>query len=316
MVKLVKKPRFSHHQHTGRKLHRHHTSYALLTFLLMMVGMVLLVVTTAALGAAENPQSGSIGLSGTVPGPAPKLAATIDVPTEGQRFTVIPIDVRGKCTPDLIVEIFKNDIFAGSTVCQSNGTYSLKIDLFNGRNILVARIVDALGQFGPDSAPVTVIFDESASLGQVATGSDIQLFLRTDAPITRGIHPSSSLEWPVEVIGGAKPYAISWDWGDDSVADLISRNEPGRFDGKHTYVNPGTYQVIVRATDSAGRRAYLSLVAVVDGQLQAVATKPIFGGRLAFAWPLLILALLMVLSFWLGEKFEKKHLANQGAISA
>ncbi len=56
----------------------------------------------------------------------------------------------GICPGDLLVKIFKNNVFAGSVQCK-NGSYSIVIDLFSGQNELVARVYDALDQPGPDS---------------------------------------------------------------------------------------------------------------------------------------------------------------------
>ncbi len=43
---------------------------------------------------------------------------------------------------DILIEIFKNKIFAGSTMCSSDGRYSLDIDLLVGKNILTAHVYD------------------------------------------------------------------------------------------------------------------------------------------------------------------------------
>ena len=97
-----------------------------------------------------NPrQSSSVGIDGTVRGDPPKNPATISTPGNGQTFAVQPIKVSGLCTTGLLVKIFKNGVFAGSAQCIS-GSYSLIIDLFDGKNDLIARVYDALDQAGPD----------------------------------------------------------------------------------------------------------------------------------------------------------------------
>jgi hypothetical protein len=302
------KPRFSHYRHSGYLLHRHHTSYAGLIFLVMVTAAVLLSFTfsaEAALGdPAVNPQAGSVAVSGKMAGPPPKEGATILQPTNGQRFGTLPVTVSGTCPKGLIVEIYKNNIFAGSTVCEDAGNFSLLIDLVDGQNILIARVFDALNQAGPDSNSVTVFYDRPVPVGSVA-GAVTQLVLNSDTK-WKGVNPGVEIGWPVEVIGGTAPYAISWDWG-DAVITPISRPSAGYFDANHTYAKPGNYKSIVRASDVRGQRAYLQVMTIVHGEISPSITQP-FGGVLAIAWPLLIMAVLIIISFYLGEKYEKKKL--------
>lgn len=301
------KPRLSHNRHTGYRLHRHHTSYAVLLFLVAVTAVVLLTVSsmTQAATPVVNPQAGSVGLKGKVKGPPPTEGAIILVPTNGQRFSTLPITVSGTCPKGLIVEIFKNDIFAGSTICEDAGNFSLLIDLVEGQNILVARVFDALDQAGPDSKPVTVFYDRPIPVGSVGGAAPMQLALNSDTR-WRGINPGSQLSWPAEVVGGSAPYAISWDWGDSTLVP-ISQPTAGLFTATHTYDKAGNYKSIVRASDVKGQRAYLQVMTIVNGPAEPSLTRP-FGGVLSIAWPLLILAVLLIISFYLGEKYEKKKL--------
>ncbi|MBA3758557.1 hypothetical protein H0X10_02920, partial [Candidatus Saccharibacteria bacterium] len=119
-----------------------------------------LAVTLSPVAAqVENPQSGSVGIEGKLSAPPPTTGATISVPTNGQGFRTLPITVSGICQNDLLVKVFKNNVFAGSVVCKG-GSYSIIIDLFNGQNELVARVYDALDQAGPDSNVVTVVYTD------------------------------------------------------------------------------------------------------------------------------------------------------------
>src|ERR1039458_1665129 len=117
-----------------------------------------IICNQTAWAANPGPGSGSIGLQGTISTAPPTRGATIAIPSNGAVFTAVPITVSGLCPSNLLVKIFSNNIFVGSTVC-SNGSYSLQVDLFGGRNGLVARVYDSLGQAGPDSNTVTVTFN-------------------------------------------------------------------------------------------------------------------------------------------------------------
>ena len=252
-----------------------------------------------ALGSSDNPQSGSLGLEATIPGAAPTQAATIAIPTSGQVFTTTPITVSGLCKSDLLVKVFSNNIFAGSAVC-ANGSYSLKIDLFSGRNDLVARVYDALDQQGPDSNVVSVTFND-AQFAQF--GSRVSL---TSSYARRGADPGSTLSWPIILSGGTGPYAFSVDWGDGSAADLKSVAFPGVINVAHVYTQAGVYTIVAKATDANNTTAYLQVVGVANGKISgSVSGTTTTPGKTTIIWqPVLIAVPLLILAFWLGQRHE------------
>jgi hypothetical protein len=307
-------------EHTGKIRPHRHTSYAGLVFALVLVGVLLLGVSWAAQAAvpAVNPQQGSVGLSGTVPGPPPTTAATILSPHSGSHTSSIPITISGTCPAGTFVEIDKNNVFAGAVQCQDDGTFSLLVDLFDGANTLVARVADALGQFGPDSAPVTVFYD-APSLALPSGSVGKQLFLQTSTTVVGG-NPNQQLSRTVTIVGGVGPYAVSWDFGDDATS-LVSAASEGEVRVSHAYERPGVYRVIVRATDSAGNSAFLQFVTVVNGPVAAYGANGNKGlgalpGQLLAAWPLYAVALIMVGFFWLGEWREVRKLRKRGELAA
>jgi hypothetical protein len=308
--------KISHHHHSWRLRPHEHTSYLPLGLLLLGVGFVLIAYTASA--ASPGPESGSVGLSGVVPGKAPTIAATIKTPSNQQRFSVSPVTVTGTCPANTLVEVFKNDIFAGSTPCSNNGTYSLDVDLLIGQNILIARVYDALNQPGPDSNAVTVFYDalptQSDSLTPLNFGGD-QLLLNTDA-IFRGVFPEQELAVPIDILGGTPPFAVNVQWG-DSTNKVIPRNDNVTFKANHAYKKAGTYQVSIQATDAVGRVAFLTVASIVNGQPSiAAATKAstTTTNQLLVLWPLYVGAFAVVISFWLGERREKEILMKRGLI--
>ena len=261
------------------------------------ITLSLAAITGQALGAAQQ-QTGSVGLQGTVPGNPPAQAPTIGVPTNGQNFSNIPITVSGLCPNNTLVEVYKNGVFSGAAECQG-GSYSLQIDLFDGRNDLVARVYDNLNQAGPDSATVTVYYNPPVG------ASGPQLVLTTQYS-KRGGPPGSLLSWPITLSGGSGPYAISVNWGDKTAPDLISQPSDGNLNLGHTYVQSGVYKVTVRASDSKGNTAFLQLVGIGNGPVQQSTgsgsgiitqqqTKVLW-------WPVIVLFVLTLLSFWLGGR--------------
>lgn len=270
--------------------------------LALLLGSSSYVPVSAARDTSQNPQSGSIGLEGTISTAPPTRGATITTPGNGASFTTTPITVAGLCPSGVLVKIFDNNVFVGATTC-NNGSYSLQIDLFSGSNQLVARVYDALDQAGPDSNTVTVTFND-AQFAQFGTR-----VMLTSIYARRGANPGTELDWPVILSGGVGPYAISIDWGDGSSPQLQSLSNPGDFTIKHTYTNSGVYRVIVRATDKNNTTAFLQLVAVADGAAQSGAGSTGNNNTsqlrtIVLWWPVLLILPLLFVTFWLGRRHE------------
>jgi hypothetical protein len=294
-------------QHTGRIATHRHTSYPSLVFIVLIALAVLLCVSVEALAAppAVNPQSGSVGLTGIVRGPPPSTAAVILAPRTGGSTTSSPVTVSGTCPANSFVSVTKNNLFGGVVQCRDDGTFSLLVDLFAGTNTLVAKVSDALGQYGPDSAPVTITYNSPSLVAPGGVGRP--LFLEMTTTIVAA-NPGDAVSRSVTIVGGVGPYAVSWDYGDGQT-NLQSVTAEGPVTGTHSYERPGTYTVIVRVTDNAGNSSFLQFVTVINGPTQAVGkTNGTGGGALSgsvlAAWPLLLLVLLMVIFFWLGERRE------------
>ena len=247
-----------------------------------------------------GPQSDSSGVEGVISGAPPSRAATIGVPKDGQIFSNIPITISGLCPNNTLVEIYKNNVFAGSVDC-SNGSYSLLVDLFDGQNDLIARVYDSLNQSGPDSNTVSVTFSSPLA------GSGPRISLTTQYS-KRGATPGSILNWPITISGGTGPFAISADWGDKTDPDLMSQTVPGNINLQHTYAQAGVYKVIVKVSDANGNTAFLQLVGVGNGQIQQ-STKSNNGiitneKTKILWWPIATLFVLAGSSYWLGEKHQ------------
>jgi hypothetical protein len=295
-------------------IRRYLTTFGLLAICGVFVCSLVMGIPAGVSAAAplpENPQRGAIGVEGKVPSEPPKTGATISSPRDGQVFTTIPITVSGLCPAGLLVKVFSNNVFVGSTVC-TGGSYTIQVDLFSGQNDLVVRVFDNLDQPGPDSNKVTVTFDDD----QFNTFNTSLLSLTSNFAL-RGANPREPLNWPVILSGGTGPYAVSVDWDDDKAPDLISTEFTGTLDLSHVYDNAGIYNVIVKATDKNGLVAFLQLVAVANGAITAStsAQGDQEGTRVVtnVLWvPTLIAVPLIFVSFWLGRRYElaalRRHL--------
>lgn len=323
-------------------MQRHQTSYGALVLVMLMTGLLIFGVTSNTF--ASNPNT--ISITGVVPAVPPTTRAMITNPTSGQTFSSIPIAVDGTCQAGIPVKVFKNGLLAGSAMCGADSKFHLSIDLFEGKNDLTAQVFDLLGQSGPISPTVTVYYSPAPqpspapSISPSATSAASpkpkpkptigpisptpsptilagQLMIKTDTPY-HGVFVNDILRWPIEIVGGVAPYAVSWDWGDGRT-DLISRNEASGFYGEHTYDRFGTYTIIVRVTDSDGHTAYLQMVTVVHQGVGVGATtaSPTFFDRvLPLIWPIYLLVMLLLVSFWVGEIRERRLMLHQIAVGA
>lgn len=303
-----------HHSHTGRLRPHQHTSYLPLAFFMLVAGAALLAYTLPAGADHPPPQAGSVGLSGTVAAVPPTQAATITSPKDGQRFTSSPITVKGTCPADTLVEIYKNDIFAGSSPCDSAGNYSVEIDPLFGQNNLTAQVYDVLNQAGPVSKAVTVFYDYSLSASAASSFLDFsgsQLLLNTDAAY-RGSFPNQQLNVPVTVIGGTPPFAINVQWG-DSKNQVIPTGSDTTINASHAYTKPGTYKITLQGSDSKQLAAFLSVAAIINGKPDVAAATSVgklSGNKILLLWPVFAIAATALSSFWIGERREKKLLKS------
>jgi hypothetical protein len=296
-----------------RCLFRDCGSYLRSVLVIGMIGVGFLLAVpgqthAAAANGSATQGAGSVGLQGTISENAPTTAATIVAPVNGASFTALPITVSGLCPKGLLIKIFSNNVFVGSTEC-NNGSYALQISLFGGQNDLIARDYDALDQVGPDSNTVDVNFTD-AQLAQF--GNSV---LITSSFAKRGADPETTLTWPIIISGGTGPYAVSVDWGDNSPNSLLSEPFAGTVTLTHVYSKAGVYSVIIKATDTNGTEAFLQVVAVADGAIQSNTTNSSNSTTVVQTkvlwWPAVAMVPLIIATFWVGRRHELFTLRRQ-----
>ena len=284
-------------------------------FVFLLVGLCFFPYTSYA---AIQTQSGSVSINSIVPGPPPSTPPTIDTPTQGQNFDTKNISVGGGCISSLLVKVFDNNVFAGSTLCQNDGTWSLLVDLNIGRNDLIARQYDTLNQSSPDSDTVTMYY-VPPSIAPVIPGdsttpqiqvAEFELRINYDYTVV-GIFPGQPFRLPISFYGGTPPYAVSIDWGDGST-NLYSRGTEKEFITEHTYKDPGYKTVTIRVTDALGNTAYVQFVIVVNGKVTSPFNLSLLqGGRIAIAWPVIALTIGLGTGMAGGILFERHYLVRK-----
>ena len=252
-----------------------------------------------------DPKPGSYGLQATKTQPAPEIGATITTPGNGGSFTTSPITVTGICPSGLLVEVYNNNVMVGSVMCV-NGSFSIQVSLFAGVNELSVSVYDDLDQMGPPSNVITVNYTDTRF---TAFGSLITL---TSAYGRRSAPAGSELSWPLQLSGGTGPYAFSIDWGDGSASELKSQTLAGLVTILHTYKKAGIYQVNVKVTDVNGVSAFLQVVALGNGKVEAVPENIETRVVTQILWiPAAIALALLVPTYWLGRRSQIVSLRNK-----
>lgn len=237
------------------------------------IGMYLLALFAFAQPAAAinqlpipEPQPGAYGLAATKTQAPPTQGATITTPGNGGSFSTSPITVAGICPTDLLVQVYNNGVMVGSAMC-TGGSFTLQVSLFAGINELSAVVYDDLEQAGPTSNIVTVNYADTSlsAFGQLIT--------LTSSYGRRAAAANTELNWPLQLTGGTGPYAFSLDWGDGSSAELKSQSLAGLVTIAHVYKKAGVYQVNAKVSDVNGVSAFLQVIAVASGKVDAGAVN-------------------------------------------
>lgn len=302
--------RLQSNRHTGRVLPHHHTHFLALFGLLLSAGLILFGFSWAA-DSFTLTGDGAYSVNAVVPSSVPIVAARITSPQSGITVTTPTITVSGFCQVGNLIKVFRNDIMAGADFCSSNGTFSFPVSLFLGSNTLIARSYNALDEAGPDSSAVLVTYQPtafSATAIPVNAGVPLgQLQILGDTSY-HAFQLNQETSWLLEIKGGQAPYAVSINWG-DGTSDLISRTAAGIFVVKHTYHSAPkegrSYGIDINASDAAGNKANLHL-----GALLAVpppTNKP-NNEVLKIAWPIWLIALLLLISFAIGSWTEDRRI--------
>ncbi|MDB5160544.1 MAG: Fibronectin type protein [Candidatus Saccharibacteria bacterium] len=281
----------------------------------VMIGMLLLALfvfikPTSAISQIPipDPKPGSYGLEATKLQAPPTDAATITTPGNGASFTTSPTAVTGICTTGLLVQVYDNGVMAGSVICAS-GSFTMQISLFAGTNELSAIVYDDLEQAGPTSNIATVTYTDTHFTAFGALVTLTSSYGRRSAPA------GSELSWPLQLSGGAGPYAFSIDWGDGTPSELKSQSLAGLITIAHTYKKAGIYQVNIKVTDVNGVSAFLQVVAVSSGQVDSTAAptdKTNTAAATKILWiPAVVALVLLAPTYWLGRRSQIVSLRNK-----
>lgn len=306
--------RLAHHAHTGRRLPFYCTSYAVLYFIIAFTTLFLLYTSRQVVAGPPQQQSGAISLSGTIQGTPPETPAKITSPSSGSRYKQSQLEVQGNCLENAFVEIYRRNIYAGTAMCSTAGRFVIIITLLSGANELIAKTRDSLNQYGPNSDSITVYLDGTAkkSVSAANRQAPADPLLLTTTAIQKGFKLNEEATIEYEISGDRLPYIVSIDWGDGSPPGLYTHQSSGKFTASHTMKKAGQIVIHISALGASGEQAVLQTILVVEGEgsyaapISPACTDCIVSTEIASLidklWLPLLIATLMTVSFWLGEK--------------
>lgn len=291
---------------------RQTTPIVIVACLLALCATVFSVNQASAITALPEPDPipGSYGIAATKLQAPPSQGATLSTPGNGSSFSTSPITVNGLCPTGLLVQVYNNNVMVGSVMCQ-NGSFSVQVSLFAGTNELSSIVYDELDQAGPVSnmASVTYTNTQFSAFGALVT--------LTSSYGRRSANAGSQLTWPLQLSGGSGPYAFSIDWGDGTPAELKSQPVAGLVDIAHTYKKAGIYQINIKVTDVNGVSAFLQVIGLSNGKVDAAATntkdEPTKTVTKVLWGPAAVTVALLFPAYWLGGRGRLVSLRNKMA---
>lgn len=322
----------SHHSNTGKRLPKQYTSYPLLIFILLLVGVFMAGLTFKA-------RASDISVHAFIQAPLPTIPATIVTPIDGAHLSDSLTTINGSCEATDMVKLYRNDNFSGAVLCAADGTFQIQTALFVGANDLHARIFNVTYDEGPQSPIVRVYYDPSSAPGVPASTGDntpVQTTPSNSTPEYRAAAPvvepqfminsdnfykgyvvGDTIEWQLNAFGGTPPYALSVNWGDGETT-IVSRKDAGIFTVKHVYKKAGgykgSYAIKITASDANDTSTFLQLMVIIqDKSASSHATPGIASIEglpptinlpfdMQYFWPAYGVTFLMAASFWLGQR--------------
>lgn len=328
--------KLAEHKHTGRLIHHRHTSHIALVGILLFTGLFIYLNKSEVL--AQESSSVSIGV--VVPSQAPMVGAVITSPKNGDIVNGNGIIyVKGTCPAGNFIVIKSNGLTVGSTICKESGSFSLKVQLLGGANILSALNYDNLNQSGPITPTVSITANKKSSSymsvssivpsnpsvisGMNLTITDCKDYKDVKLPIggepriavicvPRFFGPNIEQVLGIIVWGGEPPYAVTIDWGDGSDESLISLKSQGYRKEAFSYKNAGNFNITFKLKDNSGNTAIVQTAVQVNGETPSV-TSPISAltnelfntSWLKTPVPMYVLAVAVTLGFWGGDIFDR-----------
>lgn len=283
----------------------------------------------------------SFTVTAEVKAPLLTEGAYITYPPDNTVFHNQKENVSGTCPSNSYVKLYDNNTFKGVAWCTLSNQFVITIDLFSGRNDLRAQDYNVTNQQGPVTPIVSISYipgDSSTNIipksKSVNTTPIIPPTLLIISDFKYQVY-NSDYSWTINVSGGSYPIQANVNWGDGNNSVYYLSSEIRTFNIKHRYGQYGYYRIIVTASDVSNNVSSLQLAALIrDPGAVGIFTPTVHivppsvsedisivtylksNLKIWFiiAWPSLIIVLLMLTSYWLGEREEYHRLYNKVSV--
>jgi len=268
--------------------------------------------------------------------PALQEGATITSLTNNEIVTSAPITISGTCPSDSYVNLYINGLFTGSDFCTYQ-TFAIAADLFVGENTITAKDFNVTNQQGP----TTPSFDVTLLLPTLVSRSSSKNPIPTPTPIVlvsnyyyQTFITNHLFSWQISISGGNPPYSINTSWGDGN-SSTLKLDSASSFTITHKYTKPGYYTILVSVNDTSQDQRIMQLATLIKNlnSPSLLSTTPKAGPPIATtytvngldnffessktwlwaAWSSLVVVLLMLISFLLGEREQRSELLKRRA---
>lgn len=291
-----------HHRHSGSALHHRHTSYRAIITVLAFAGLFMIW-----LAYYSHNKTPLIGPKFAYEAPAPDGIPFVSSPAVDSVIESDQVKVEGTCAKNVqnFVIIRSSNKITGSTLCSSDGTFSVFQPIISGNNLFTASSSNLSGK------------ETLISIGVSVTGSTGSIINATSVSLNSGnlqYYPKKEFVLPINLSGGSQPYKVSIDWGDNKKEDIETRDS--KITLKHTYQSKGEENIKLSVEGDKTKPQNYSFVAVDAKDQQPSKASPVAfvspgsgGGAsvtgfiTAFAFGLYMLALVIVLPFVRSSKY-------------
>lgn len=225
-------------------------------------------ITATATDEAGNEGAASTALTITVVVEAPAAPTALDLAaaddtgvssTDNLTSVTSGLTITGSAPANATVELFDGTASLGMTTADANGAFSRDVTLTSGTHAITARVTDAAGNVSASSGALNITIDAAAPAAPVSLDFD------------------DDGQGNVTVTGTAEAGSIVQIFNGATGVGTVTAGSNGAF-SLNLALDPGSYSLTARATDSAGNQGAASApLDVTVGEATALVNASVDG---------------------------------------
>jgi hypothetical protein len=263
--------------------------------------------------------------------PALTEGAIITSLTNNETVTSAPITISGICPDNSYVNLYINNLFNGADYC-TNQVFTIQTQLYPGLNNITAKDFNVTNGQGPSTPGFNVTLTPQVPIisgpNIVPSQTPVPALVLESTYYYQTFTTNNNFSWQLNLSGGKTPYSVTIKWGDGKTSNLVFKTDPA-FSINHRYTKPGSYTVIVDAQDADKNQRIIQLTALIkvpgSPSLATTISKStpqsitysvnnfFISSKLWLwaAWSSMIVVILMLISFVLGEREQRVTLLRR-----